>query len=236
MPRTELNILDAIIGKYNSTIVFPNKFFVSWNSVVTLAYSGFSTSLLEIKAEIEQRIPELKPENPGSKWPKTTLGCLMDGEILSSDEVDVLRNICNTYTSSLENTQITISHLDFVLFQCRTLEKRLLTHKFKLNEKPVENDSPPKWHKNQVKEVMDQFSERRKAVYYQRLSPEGRTLWSYYRKPHVEATLVADIQFPAQIRKTIDNFRNDVNNNFKGKFGWFEPDSWHLTIRGLVFP
>ena len=163
MPGTELNILDSILGAYGPTVMYPSKFFVSWNTVVTLAFSGFSASLLRMKSEIEQRVPVLQQENPGSKWPKTTLGCLMDKEQLTPDEVDALRDICAEHSSSLENSKITISRLSLVFFQYRTLEKRLLTHNFELQGEQLENDNPPSWHLQQVAEVMAQFSQKRRT-------------------------------------------------------------------------
>lgn len=36
----------------------------------------------------------LPPENPGSRWPKTTLGCLRDGARLAPDQLAALNRIC----------------------------------------------------------------------------------------------------------------------------------------------
>ena len=235
MPRTELKILDSLVEKFGPTEVAPSRFFVSWNSVVTLAYSGFSASLLEMKSMIQQRIPELKPENPGSRWPKTTLGCLMDGERLSPSEADELRSICAEHSKGLGGTKIAINSVSLVVFQCRTLEKRLVTHDFLLGGERLADDRPPRWHLKKVAEVMDQFSRERSAGYYPKLDPDGRTLWNYYRKPHVETTLVADLAIPHNVTEAISGFCGAVEARFEGKFGWFDRESRHLTIRALLF-
>ena len=235
MSRTDMHILDSIVGRYGPTNVCPSQFFVSWNTVVTLAYSGFSASLLRLKSEIEQRVPELAQENPGSTWPKTTLGCLMEGQKLEMSEVDELRAICADHSKKLGRVDIPVRSLSVVLFQCRTLEKRLLTHPIDLRGQQNASDQPPEWHLDKVAGVMDQFSTERNTGYYPKLVPDGRTFWDYYRKPHVEATLVADLQFPDEVSQVIDEFCETVNSKFRGKFGWFESDSRHLTVLALVF-
>ena len=50
-----------------------------------------------MKAQIDQELPylqTLKPENPGSKWPKVSLAALRDGKRLSFEQLLKLKRIC----------------------------------------------------------------------------------------------------------------------------------------------
>ena len=68
-----LGILGKLIAGRSSTAARPSQFFLARNSVPVLAYAGFSQTLLDIKRVIAEAIPDLKEENPGGLWPKTTL-------------------------------------------------------------------------------------------------------------------------------------------------------------------
>lgn len=233
------DILEETIQAYGPTYVRPLQFFVSWYSVITLAYEGFSRSLLQMKAEIDQRVPELKRENPGSRWPKTTLACLRDSKELSREQVDDLRNLCIKHSNSLVKTPkkdrtLHIDEVSLVIFQCRTLEKRLATRQYKLQAQPLSSDDPPPWHLEQVQQVMDQFSDTRKEGYFPKLSPDGRTLYNYYRKPHIETTLVIDVEFPPTVKQVIRDFQKAITDSLPDTFAWFDPKSWHMTVRAVV--
>lgn len=72
----------------------PLAFFVSWQGVLTLAYSGFPPALLGLKAAVDAAAPALPAESPGSRWPKTSLACLRDGRRLTPDQLATLSAIC----------------------------------------------------------------------------------------------------------------------------------------------
>jgi hypothetical protein len=109
-------------------LVRPREFFIAWQGVPTLAYEGFTETLLSIKQELKTQIPGLIIENPGSLWPKTTLGALNDTKKLSLEDTYKLKQICNKFHSEIIKIEpFKITMLSIVLFQCRSLEKRLLT-------------------------------------------------------------------------------------------------------------
>jgi hypothetical protein len=56
----------------------------------------------------------------------------------------------------------------------------------------------------------------------------------YYRKKHIETTLIAEMNYPSNLKQVLLDFQTAVDQEFPGVFSWFEPDSWHLTIRSLV--
>jgi hypothetical protein len=62
--------LEAVLAACHTCFLQPYVFFVSWQGVLTLAFTGFPPALIELKDNIYEACPELPPENPGSKWPK----------------------------------------------------------------------------------------------------------------------------------------------------------------------
>lgn len=226
------NILSDIISSKAKSLVNPREFFLAWSGVPTLAYEGFSPVLLELKNEIKQRIPELQPENPGSIWPKTTLGALRDDRKLSFKDTEILRDICDNIKPN-ENVVLEIDQLQIVIFQCRSLEKRLLT--FSVNMKSISNveDDPPKYHLKQIDETMNQFSRDNLSAYWKDLIRDGNRE-SHYRVTHIESTLIYDIPDKHPLNNSIDYFIEKVDNELPGHFCWFDRKSRHMTVRALV--
>jgi hypothetical protein len=237
--QTEHNIVKEIVSQYTQTSVSAHQFFISWNSVATLAYTGFSRTLLAIKRGIEDGIPGLKPENQGSKWPKTTFGCLHENVTLTEGQVHQLRDICAQYNAVLQRISesdrtMAIREIHLVTFHCRTLERRLFSQAIPLEGKPLDDDRPPQSQIEAVAGIMDQFRKDRHDQYFPELEPKGRTIKSYYRVPHIESTLVYDLRPSAPLTKTIADFQAGVNQALPHCYAWFQPTSWHMTVRALV--
>ena len=97
----------------------PKRFFVSWQGVLTLAYryllfgrllyaallsawreacracSGFPPPLVQLKRALGEAYGgQIPNENPGSRWPKTSLGCLKEGKRLTPDQLATLIKLC----------------------------------------------------------------------------------------------------------------------------------------------
>lgn len=49
---------------------------------------------MDLKDALADTCKGLPPENPGSKWPKTTLGALRDGTRLTPEQLQQLNAIC----------------------------------------------------------------------------------------------------------------------------------------------
>ena len=77
-----------------TSYIEPHAFFISWSGVLTVAYRAFTPPLAELKARITAGHPALPPEAPGSRWPKTSLGCLKDGVTLTKEQFETLNNLC----------------------------------------------------------------------------------------------------------------------------------------------
>ena len=55
---------------------------------------GFPPAIVELKRAMGEAAPGLKPENPGSRWPKTSLGALGDRARLTPEQLGRLNAIC----------------------------------------------------------------------------------------------------------------------------------------------
>lgn len=238
--KIDSTILTDISSHYGPTSVEVSQFFLSYNSVMTLAYESFSRTLLDVKRHVEFAMGgSLKPENTGTKWPKTTLGCLNDGKKLSREELKTIRKLCDTANAKLdalevEDRRVCIGELLVVVFACRSLERSNLVIPIQLRGKMQDNDKGPEGHKAFVRTVMREFEEHNLNDYFKSLPPEGRTLDAYYRTDHVETTLVADVHFSDKVEKIAKSFKACMNKALKGKYGWFSDDSRHLSLRALA--
>ena len=230
----ELNLLETILATKTRTWIVPRQFFISWNGVPTLAYRGFSPTLLDIKREIEERVPEMKPEYPGAKWPKTTLGALRDGRVLSMDDARTLLQICHDLKHEVgSEAALEVSEVSAVVFYWRSLERRLVTHPISLrtDQSSFADHAPPQENLEFVDSIMSQFTEDNLVEYLPRLQAEGNRE-SHYRSTHVEATLVFDIG--NQLERLVQRFTEIVDRELPVAYRWFSPKSRHMTVRGLA--
>ena len=67
-----------------------------------MQYRGFSPALAGLKHELNSRHSELPRENPGSKWPKTSVGALKDNQRLTPEHLSVLLKLCRQVLSAFE--------------------------------------------------------------------------------------------------------------------------------------
>src|SRR5690349_12865558 len=142
-----LGVLEEIASGFGQTKVEAGQFFLSWNSVLTLAYRPLSKTLLDIKSRVSQEAPGLNAENSGSKWPKTTLGCLDDGVSLDINEAYRLLGICEDYSGQVraltyDDRSMPVKALEAVVFSNRTLEDRLVAKDLPLSGEMLADDRP----------------------------------------------------------------------------------------------
>ena len=100
--------------------------FVAWNGVLVLVFSGFPEPLVAAKERLGTLLPDLAPEKFGSKWPKTTLGAVVDDAAdLTIGELRRLRGICMEYTEKIRASKhlLLVNSLSCVDYDCRGLEK-----------------------------------------------------------------------------------------------------------------
>ncbi|MFC1515220.1 hypothetical protein ACFL7E_00520 [Thermodesulfobacteriota bacterium] len=229
-----LNIIKDIVQIKPRTRIRPREFFIAWHGVPTLAYHGFSHTLLEIKQEIERSVPGLKPENPGSRWAKTTIGALKDNVELTLKDVYELRRICTNFRPDIDRaaTIFDVNSLSVVVFSCRSLEKRFVTYRIKLHpDLETDDKTPPASHLSRIDKTIAQFSPDRLLAYVPDLQKAGDRE-SEYRSTHIEATLVFDL--PDEKPAYIEKFKAEVDEMLPGRYAWFDPKSYHITVRALA--
>ncbi|KAG1677218.1 hypothetical protein FOA52_013416 [Chlamydomonas sp. UWO 241] len=229
----------------------PGRFFVSWSGVLTLAYTGFSPALEGLKARMQDGETVLPRENPGSKWPKTSLGCLRDGARLTPQQLSVLSDICRELSEAAlgESMQETVfvDRLSIVLYGCRCLEHNRRLSMRTVAMAPAASPAecaarPSEEERGRVAGVMSEMSS---PDYWFHASKDG-SRESHYRGPALGLTLVHDIScfWDAQggpgeglgsaFWDAVRAFRARVDAELPGMYTWFDESSLHITVRALM--
>ncbi|KAG2448458.1 hypothetical protein HYH02_006350 [Chlamydomonas schloesseri] len=124
--------LEYLISQTSPSLLRPLAFFVSWNGVLTLAYSGFPPALAALKQSVNDTVSGLPAEYSGSKWPKTSLGALHDKARLTPQQLETLNSICREesakFSQEEEDQAVYVDQLTVVFYECRCLERRILEH------------------------------------------------------------------------------------------------------------
>ena len=227
-----VNELVNIATALPPTRLQPHRFFVAWYGVITLAFTGFSRSMLRLKQHIESANPKLKPENPGSRWPHTTLGALKQAPPLTFEELQGLFSICSSYEAMIQQSesQFEVTTLNWVRFGCRSLEERLEVRPIRFNlALAIESDVPAN-HRKQVETILAPFSTKKLSSYWHQVALNGHRA-GHYRKPFQDTTLVFD--WAAQQPDYVEAFIEQVEAFLPGRYAWFSPQSRHVTVRSL---
>jgi len=210
----EKSSLAAIIAQSPKYELEPVRFFVSWNGVVTIVFSGWPYSVIDMKQSLESSLPNLKKEDFGSKWPKITLAVLKDNSLFDKSRLEEIRSYCDTYSEKLKSWNwklyvdaVTISH-----YECRSQERVLSERKIFLADRR-KNDA--------IQPLQVDLHETDDEPYLN----VGNRL-KHYRDPHIGASIVYRLQ---SIPVIIDEFIKNLPE-------YYEPlhdSSWHVTIRGI---
>ena len=167
--------------------------------------------------------------------PKITLGALNDGQTLSNEEATTLFRICKGFEPEVADAApVELADLSVVAFRCRSLEQRWLSHSIPLDSTPLTTplDAVPEKehaaHVASVAKLLERFSPQEilKGV---RQTPPRRL--SRYKEPYCEYTLVAEVD---QRLEYVEEFIARVDDRLPGCFSWFDRESRHVTVRGLM--
>jgi hypothetical protein len=246
----------------------PKQFFVAWSGALTLAWHGFPPEIEALKRDIARAFPALKPENPGSRWAKTTLGCLRDTKRLTPEQLERLGNICARFHSPLNMPVIRcpgapdddgdgpppttpgcvpVDTLSVITYECRSLERVVSEHVVRLrdagtngaspHESRVRGDPPSAAERAVVDEVVAQFSfpkDDAKQYFFDAARDGSRE--SHYRDTKLGVTLAARVagSLPRELKKLLSEFRQQVDDALPDMYAWFDDESLHCTVRGLV--
>jgi hypothetical protein len=203
-----------------------SRFFVAGSGVLTLAFEGFTTGLLDIKRQI---VGGLAPEYPGSTWPKITLAALADPVPLSDQEMGVLWS-ATSYADSMilaDVPEVEIKELSVVQALTRSLEMK--GHSVRIPLATEAERTVPEEQRTYVTSVLSQWranpSERYRSIL--RKTGHGR---DHYHRPCRAYTLVS--YQPASI-PAVDALRDRLDRVLPGRFHWFDSSARHVTIRTL---
>jgi len=223
--------LASLVASTPACIFEVAEFFVSWQGVLTIAYTGFPDALLELKSHIADLYPGLVKEYPGSKWPKTSIGCLRDNKRLSREDLEKLRNICSEENSNLISTTppVEVKELSLVLFANCCLEQTLMSTEISLT-RPVTTRKPNSDHCASVRAVLDEFRRENLDNYYFNASKDGNRS-GHYRGLKSGVTLV---HFLTSIPRALARFRERVDNELPNMYDWFADNTLHITVRAIM--
>eukprot|EP01026_Neomeris_dumetosa_P069452 TRINITY_DN6867_c0_g1_i4.p1 TRINITY_DN6867_c0_g1~~TRINITY_DN6867_c0_g1_i4.p1 ORF type:complete len:239 (-),score=37.48 TRINITY_DN6867_c0_g1_i4:135-851(-) len=227
-------IIDKAFEGISSCYLLPYSFFISWQGVLTLAYSGFPQPLLNLKQQLQQHCETLPPENPGSKWPKTTLGAIKDNQRLTPEQLSKLKSICLEFIDDLKNgdLQVQINDLSVVFYECRSLERLVARQNFVLEKQQIsENvEEPADGEFERVQKIVNEWNDE---GYWVKASKDGNRE-SHYKKAAAGVTLVHFLSASLYLKEIIKLFQQRVDVELPGMYTWFDSDSLHVTIRALL--
>ncbi|CAB9506456.1 expressed unknown protein [Seminavis robusta] len=223
----------------------PYCLFVAWNGVLTLVYEGFPPSLIQAKEIMSSSIPNLKKENFGSKWPKSTLAAVFDtAPEMTLAELTRLKDICDTYSQRIQsgNNQeekaktdsaisMDIGKISVVEYDCRSLEKLQSRVDVSLACHGHSPAGPSDEQQAIVQSVVNEWSTDL-SNYLPKVNAPGSRMTSY-RQPMSGATCVTFLEMPESLRQILVEFRIAVDLEFPGRYSWLAEKSWHCTLRSL---
>ncbi|KAL2649486.1 hypothetical protein R1flu_017614 [Riccia fluitans] len=229
-PSLAAGVLIPIISRAQACKYEAMEYFLAWQGVLTIAYTGIPSSIVKLKQEVEQNLKGLRKENPGSKWPKTTIGCLKDDKTLTFEQLKTLKKICSEESPALASADpITVDNLSVAIYENRCMEK-IITEVTVPLTLPISNSQPSDSEKAYVSGVVTEFANDNLENYHQLTSLEGHRS-AHYLLPVVEATLVHHLE---KVPASLNQFRNRVDAELPGMYEWFADSTLHITIRALT--
>lgn len=219
----------SLISSAHAAVFRPLEFFVAWQGVLTIAYSGFPPSISELKKKLAHETLGIVKENPGSMWPKASLACLKDFKRLSMMQLMQLKQICREETCHLVMcSPVIVDSLSLVVYANCCLEDILLSTEVPL-QSPVDKAEPSADQAAYVQKVLGAFDNENLEEYYFHASKDGNRS-AHYRTSKAGVTLV---HFLAMLPAALMSFKAKVEAALPGLYDWFAEESIHITIRAL---
>ncbi|KAJ3329269.1 hypothetical protein HDU76_008256 [Blyttiomyces sp. JEL0837] len=235
------SIISTLIKSTPTCNLTPKAFFIAWNGVLTLAFEGFPSPIVNLKTTLNNDpllTKVLSPENSGSKWPKTTLGALSTNTSLTLDELKLLSTLCTTYSTRLQQQhefKLPIKSLSFVEFACRSLESIVFRGDVDLMGHAASGgvggdlDVISQDQQDIVNKVLGESDPIEE--YFKMVDRLGYRI-NHYREPCAQSTLVSFWKPSiSEIPSILNKFRNAVDQLLPGKYHWMNDDSLHVTVR-----
>lgn len=212
------------------TLLRPEAFFVARYGVLTLAFSGWPESLARLKGALADALPAMPSENPGSRWPKTTLAALRDGERLSQDDVVRLREATAEATTCLFRNvaPVPVDFLSVVELRDRAMERVGRIESIRLAG-DRDAGTIARSSRAAVNGVLAQWRREGLSRYVPDLIADGHRE-SHYRAALHEISLLVHV---GDTMPCVRPFREAVEARLPGRYAWMEPSAYHVTLRTL---
>jgi hypothetical protein len=179
----------------------------------------------------EHHAAALPAENPGSRWPKATLGALREGVRLTPSELATLQQLCAAFPLATAPL-VSVTRLRLVLFACRSLERVVASTQLALaadaDEASAGADS-----RARAAATLAEFDAARLGDYWFHVARDGGRE-GHYRGDARGATLVAPLPAAAVAACGVAAFRAAVDDALPGRWAWFADESLHVTVRALL--
>eukprot|EP00879_Flechtneria_rotunda_P011304 GHRR01011809.1.p1 GENE.GHRR01011809.1~~GHRR01011809.1.p1 ORF type:complete len:303 (+),score=102.57 GHRR01011809.1:136-1044(+) len=183
--------LEYLIKNTQACVLRPYCFFVSWQGVLTLAYRGFPKPLVALKEHISDFYPALPKESPGSKWPKTSLACLKEGNRLTPEQLQHLNELCRQQSGvfqtpgAVKAQALLVDTLSTIVYETRCLERVISRHLVQLVQPTDMADAAAE----ELTHVQGVIAEADDKDYWYHASRDGNRE-NHYRNPALGVTLV----------------------------------------------
>ncbi|GBG63916.1 hypothetical protein CBR_g39921 [Chara braunii] len=224
-----------ILQQSRSFCLRAKAFFVAWQGVLTIAYSGMPPAMLELREAFEQRFPYLK-ENPGSRWPKTTLGAVQDNKRITPEQLRTLHRICAEESQNLaaiaDNSRdgtFCIDNISIVIYENMSLEKTISVTTVPL-QRPADLSLPSDEECQKVDAVLAPFSEHCLDDYWFQASKDGNRI-SHYKRIQPGATVV---HYLSKVPSFVGRFKDRVDEELPALYSWLSEDHLHVTMRAIL--
>lgn len=213
----------------------PRCFMVAWSGVLALAYEGWPQEVEDFKRTLGRELA-LKPENPGSVWPKTSLGALRSGRRLTPEDLARLRTACARATEHLkvvgsaaggagQSPAVRVRVLHATTFMCRSHERLFCAVPLVLQGPPAGEAS------GSSRENTDRVIAAYEADDYWPDAGRDGSREPHYRDGVLGSSLVA---FLGTAPAGLAELQREVELALPGYYAWFSEESLHCTVRGLI--
>jgi hypothetical protein len=243
--ETACSTVISAASECNVTRLEPKAYFVAWNGVLCLMFTGFPPSLTHLKNLLNDGSNNnaWKKEGFGSKWPKVTLGFLKDGQMLSLQEFEVLQSLCKRLSKKFSDlcsedtpnndheTSISIQNISVVEYEQRGLERYRLRTDIALKDSSHDNNKNEIPSMEELQRTDSVYSEWNDThAYLEKVNIPGEP---YRNGSKVGYTCVAFLDLDTWVTNEMETLRQQIDEALPGKYEWLQNKSLHCTIRSL---
>jgi hypothetical protein len=226
---------------------------------------GWPSSLVDLKRQLNAHAGDwsLRPENPGSMWPKISLACLHEGKTLTVEQLRSLHALVRRFDARIaeHGWRLPVRQLSAVVYTRRNLHQLLfrtdiplrtaapsLSSSSSSSNSSNGNNEPDAASVARVESVLAELTDATVDSYLAHVNrPGGRTNF-YVDEPASESTLVAfcasQTVAPADDKENsavdlarppsfLCELQSEVDALLPGYYVWFPWSCLHSTIRAL---